>query len=55
VSAEWPRVVLTAPPSMTPGLDQDVMLDFQWSAEPGGAFGATALERTVIINRVQGA
>jgi len=51
---EWPRAVFTSPPSMAPGLDQDVMLDFDWSAEPGGAFGADADEKTIVINRVQG-
>ena len=51
---EWPRAVFTSPPAQAPGLDQDVLLDFDWSAEPGGAFGASSTEKTVIVTRVQG-
>lgn len=51
---EMPVCKFSGPPSQTPGLDQDVVFDFDWSAEPGGAFTASSLERTIIINRVQG-
>lgn len=49
---EFPSVALTDEPGNVPGNDQDVMLSFNYAAEPGGAYGAGSDEKTIQICRV---
>jgi len=50
---EMPQVVFTSEPGTNPGLDGDVMLTFDFAAEPGGSHGGSAAEKTVVITRTQ--
>ncbi len=49
---DLPQVVLTDEPATNPGLDSDMMFNPSFQAEPGGAYGATALEKTIQVCRV---
>jgi len=50
---ELPQVAFTEEPGNIPGNDQDIILSFGFNAEPGGAFGSPAAEKTIQICRVQ--
>jgi hypothetical protein len=49
---ELPLCKYTAEPGSIGGLDQDVELNLEFAAEPGGSFGASSLEKTITISRV---
>ena len=49
---ELPGVQYTEAPTDIGGIDQDTDIAFSFGAEPGGSFGASSDEKTIIINRV---
>ena len=49
---EFPKVALTGEPGNNAGINTDLVYAFDFAAEPGGAYGASATEQTVIISKV---
>jgi hypothetical protein len=50
---DLPQVAFTTEPGTNPGLDGDVMLSFDFAAEPGGSHGSGSAEKTIVISRTQ--
>jgi len=50
---DLPQVAFTSEPGTNPGLDGDVMLSFDFAAEPGGSHGSGSAEKTIVISRTQ--
>ena len=48
---EFPKVALTGEPGNNAGINTDLVYAFDFAAEPGGAYGASATEQTVIITK----
>ena len=48
-----PQIVFTSEPATNPGLDGDIMLTFDFAAEPGGTHGTGGDEKTIVISRTQ--
>jgi hypothetical protein len=48
-----PQIVFTSEPATNPGLDGDIMLTFDFAAEPAGSHGSGGDEKTIVISRTQ--
>jgi hypothetical protein len=48
---EFPQCHFTGEPGNVPGMDSDIVFDFDWEAEPGGSYGSSSDEKTIQICR----
>lgn len=48
---EFPKIALTGEPGNNAGINTDLVYAFDFAAEPGGAYGGSATEQTMIISK----
>lgn len=49
---EFPKIALTGEPGNNAGINTDLVYAFDFAAEPGGSYGGSSTEQTVIISKV---
>jgi hypothetical protein len=49
---EFPKIALTGEPGTNAGINTDLVYAFDFAAEPGGSYGGSSTEQTMIISKI---